>query len=231
MAAGMTRRWPWIAAAALVGALGVTAMARFQTSTLIVNASIVDGTGSPARTGAVRIADGRIAEVGNLSPRHGDSIVDARGLLVGMTQRLVELTNRLAELSGGRIEARLARLFLKLADNSGKPQRGGWFGHGGVLRVGCVCSRLYQIKISTLTVTMFSDRLVVGWGEGQGTVRDKWDWPTSLLTRPSPHQIDRINSVCIIDVYERNDVKKGTIQSAKEHPPKHHTAAPNCERD
>jgi len=50
-----------------------------------------------------------------------------RGLLVGMTQRLVELTNRLAELSGGRIDARLARLFLKLADSSGKPDRGGVF--------------------------------------------------------------------------------------------------------
>jgi CRP/FNR family transcriptional regulator, nitrogen oxide reductase regulator len=50
-----------------------------------------------------------------------------RGLLHGMTQRLVELTNRLAELSGGRIEARLARLFLKLADTSGRQERGGTF--------------------------------------------------------------------------------------------------------
>ena len=32
-----------------------------------------------------------------------------RGLLVGLTHRLVELTNRLTELSGGRIEGRLAR--------------------------------------------------------------------------------------------------------------------------
>jgi CRP/FNR family transcriptional regulator len=50
-----------------------------------------------------------------------------RGLLQGMTQRLVELTNRIAELSGGRIEARLARLFLKLADTSGRHERGGIF--------------------------------------------------------------------------------------------------------
>jgi len=50
-----------------------------------------------------------------------------RGLLGGMTQRLVELTNRLAELSGGRIEARLARLFLKLADSTGKPHPDGVF--------------------------------------------------------------------------------------------------------
>ena len=38
-----------------------------------------------------------------------------RGLLVGLTHRLVELTNRLTELSGGRVEGRLARFFLKLA--------------------------------------------------------------------------------------------------------------------
>lgn len=50
-----------------------------------------------------------------------------RGLLVGMTQRMVELTNRLAELSGGRIEARLARLFLKLADSSGRAHPDGVF--------------------------------------------------------------------------------------------------------
>jgi CRP/FNR family transcriptional regulator, nitrogen oxide reductase regulator len=43
-----------------------------------------------------------------------------RGLLVGLTHRLVELTNRLAELSGGRIEARLARFLLKLADDMGE---------------------------------------------------------------------------------------------------------------
>ena len=43
-----------------------------------------------------------------------------RGLLLGLTQRLVELTNRLTELTGSRVEARFARLFLKLADNVGR---------------------------------------------------------------------------------------------------------------
>jgi CRP-like cAMP-binding protein len=43
-----------------------------------------------------------------------------RGLLLGLTQRLVELTNRLTEMTGGRVEARVARLFLKLADNMGR---------------------------------------------------------------------------------------------------------------
>jgi CRP-like cAMP-binding protein len=50
-----------------------------------------------------------------------------RGLMLGMTQRLVELTNRLAELSAGRIEGRFARLFLKLAAQMGRGERGGTF--------------------------------------------------------------------------------------------------------
>jgi CRP/FNR family transcriptional regulator len=50
-----------------------------------------------------------------------------RGLLLGLTTRLVELTNRLAELTGGRIEPRLARLFLKLGSEMGRSERGGLF--------------------------------------------------------------------------------------------------------
>ena len=50
-----------------------------------------------------------------------------RGLMLGMTIRLVELTNRLAELSGARIEPRFARLFLKLAGDMGRQERGGTF--------------------------------------------------------------------------------------------------------
>jgi CRP/FNR family transcriptional regulator len=43
-----------------------------------------------------------------------------RGLLLGLTQRLVELTNRLTEMTGSRVEARFARLFLKLSDSIGR---------------------------------------------------------------------------------------------------------------
>lgn len=50
-----------------------------------------------------------------------------RGLLVGLTHRLVELTNRLTELSGGRIEARLARFLLKLTDDMGQRRTEGVF--------------------------------------------------------------------------------------------------------
>ena len=50
-----------------------------------------------------------------------------RGLMLGMTIRLVELTNRLAHLSGTRVEPRFARLFLKLAGEMGRQERGGTF--------------------------------------------------------------------------------------------------------
>ena len=51
----------------------------------------------------------------------------ARGLLSGLSLRLVELTNRLAELTGGRMEARFARLFLKLAGDVGQKRPEGIF--------------------------------------------------------------------------------------------------------
>ena len=50
-----------------------------------------------------------------------------RGLMLGMTIRMVELTNRLAQLSGTRVEPRFARLFLKLAGEMGRHERGGTF--------------------------------------------------------------------------------------------------------
>lgn len=48
-----------------------------------------------------------------------------RGLLLGLTRRLVELTGRLGDLTGGRVEQRLARVFLKLAAEIGRPGRTG----------------------------------------------------------------------------------------------------------
>jgi len=50
-----------------------------------------------------------------------------RGLLSGLTHRLAELAFRLAELTGGRVEPRFARLFLKLAQEQGRRERGGTF--------------------------------------------------------------------------------------------------------
>lgn len=48
-----------------------------------------------------------------------------RGLLLDLTRRLVELTARLGDLTGGRVEQRLARFFLKLAGEVGRPGRDG----------------------------------------------------------------------------------------------------------
>lgn len=50
-----------------------------------------------------------------------------RGLLAALTRRLVELATRLSELTGGPVEARLARMFLKLARDMGRHERGGTF--------------------------------------------------------------------------------------------------------
>lgn len=50
--------------------------------TLIVNAQVIDGTGSPARAASVRIAGDKITEVGTLTPTSADSVVDAHGLVL-----------------------------------------------------------------------------------------------------------------------------------------------------
>ena len=48
-----------------------------------------------------------------------------RGVLSGLTSRMIELTDRLADLTGAHVETRFARVFLKLADQLGRPERGG----------------------------------------------------------------------------------------------------------
>ncbi|MEO8503527.1 MAG: D-aminoacylase [Acidobacteriota bacterium] len=51
-------------------------------STLFVHALLLDGTGAPARSAAVRVRAGQIAEVGDLAPQPGEEIVDAKGLVL-----------------------------------------------------------------------------------------------------------------------------------------------------
>ena len=49
----------------------------------ITNARIVDGVGTPAVSGTVRVVDGRIAEVSaGTAPASGDTVIDARGLVL-----------------------------------------------------------------------------------------------------------------------------------------------------
>jgi len=80
-----------------------------------------------------------------------------RGLLGSLSLRLVELTTRLAELTGGRIDARFARLFLKLADQIGRQDRGGVF----------VPLALSRQELADLTGTTIetSIRIMSRWGK------------------------------------------------------------------
>lgn len=48
----------------------------------IVNARLVDGTGTPARMGSVRISGDRIVAVGEVEPVPGEAVLDARGLVL-----------------------------------------------------------------------------------------------------------------------------------------------------
>jgi CRP/FNR family transcriptional regulator len=89
-----------------------------------------------------------------------------RGLMLGMTVRLVELTNRLAELSGARIESRLARLFVKLAREMGRQERGGLF----------IPLALSRQELADMTGTTIETciRIMSRWGK-QNVVRTEKD--------------------------------------------------------
>jgi CRP/FNR family transcriptional regulator len=89
-----------------------------------------------------------------------------RGLLGGLTHRLVELTNRLTELSGGRVEARLARFVLKLADDMGQKRPEG-------LYIPLALSR-QEIADMIGTTIETSIRIMSRWGK-EGIVRTEKD--------------------------------------------------------
>jgi CRP/FNR family transcriptional regulator, nitrogen oxide reductase regulator len=88
-----------------------------------------------------------------------------RGLMLGMTVRMVELTNRLAEMSGSRIEPRFARLFLKLASEMGRDERGGTF-------VPIVLSR-QELADMTGTTIETAIRIMSRWGKQDIVRTDK----------------------------------------------------------
>ena len=89
-----------------------------------------------------------------------------RGLLGGLTHRLVELTNRLTELSGGTVEARIARFFVKLADDIGQKRADGTF-------IPLVLSR-QEIADMIGTTIETSIRIMSRWGK-DGVVRTDKD--------------------------------------------------------
>lgn len=88
-----------------------------------------------------------------------------RGLLLGLTHRLIELTNRLAELTGGRVEPRFARLFLKLAKDIGRPEQSGTF----------IPMPLSRQELADLTGTTIETaiRIMSRWGKQQIVLTDK----------------------------------------------------------
>ncbi|QNQ07740.1 D-aminoacylase [Sphingomonas alpina] len=65
--------------AAILAAPAGTAGAQTSKSTLITGASVVDGTGAPARPASVRIQGDRIVAIGELKPLAGEQVVDASG--------------------------------------------------------------------------------------------------------------------------------------------------------
>ena len=89
-----------------------------------------------------------------------------RGLLSGLSLRLVELTNRLAELTGGRMEARFARLFLKLAGDMGQQRNDGMF----------IAMPLSRQELADMTGTTIETaiRIMSRWGK-QNMVRTEHD--------------------------------------------------------
>lgn len=85
-----------------------------------------------------------------------------RGLLSGLTLRLVELTNRIVDLNGVRVEPRFARLFLKLADESGRADTDG-------ITVPVALSRQELADLTGTTIET-AIRIMSRWGK-EGLVR------------------------------------------------------------
>ena len=75
--------WAALALCAIVLlSTGSATGAQERASFVITNAQVVDGTGVPARRAAVRVVDGRITEVGAITPSSTDRVVDAQGLVL-----------------------------------------------------------------------------------------------------------------------------------------------------
>ena len=101
-----------------------------------------------------------------------------RGLLVGLTHRLVELTNRLTELSGGRVEGRLARFFLKLAQDIGQPRAGGVF-------IALTLSRQELADMIGTTIET-SIRIMSRWGKDDVVRTEKDGFLVVIASRSKP---------------------------------------------
>lgn len=88
-----------------------------------------------------------------------------RGLLTGLTHRLIELTNRLTELTGGKVEPRLARFFLKLAEEQGVAGKGG-------IKIPMALSRQELADLTGTTIET-SIRIMSRWGKEDVVTTDE----------------------------------------------------------
>ena len=71
-----------LALALVLAMVWLTAASSLLADTLITNARIIDGTGSPAMRGSVRLKGDRIAAVGDIDATQSDVIFDAGGLVL-----------------------------------------------------------------------------------------------------------------------------------------------------
>ncbi len=102
----------------------------------------------------------------------------ARGLLLGLTRRMIELTRKLAERSS-RVEYRVARLFLTLADRVGRPE-------GRAVRVPVTLSR-QEIADLVGTTQETAIRIMSRWGKDGVIVTDE-----SGFLIPDREALDRV---------------------------------------
>lgn len=128
--------------------------------TLITGARVVDGSGGPTITADVRIEGDRIAEIGRLTPREGDTVIEAKGMVLspgfidththhidavdwaGEKKFLPDLPDATAAISQGittSIVGQDGRSYLPLGENMGRLERIGvslnvasYIGHGTV---------------------------------------------------------------------------------------------------
>jgi CRP-like cAMP-binding protein len=95
-----------------------------------------------------------------------------RGILSGLTLRLVELANRVADLTGGRIEERFARLFLKLGAEMGRPTASGASAAGDGVFIPFPLSRQELADLTGTTIETCI-RIMSRWGKEEVVRTDK----------------------------------------------------------
>ena len=88
-----------------------------------------------------------------------------RGLLNGLSFRLVELTRRIAEVTGSRVETRFAHVFLMLSDRMGRPRAGGVF-------IPLALSRQDLADLAGTTLET-SIRIMSRWGKEETVLTEK----------------------------------------------------------